>query len=163
MQQGIRTATSSSAATTRWRRRSSKSWRSAGARLSGSSTIRGRRHRGRPRRSGISRAAAVVCAGNDDAMNLEIALLARKANPNMRVVGAAGQRSAARGGGRRSSVLARSSTSPNWRRRRSSRHALAHTAHPVRGGRNQIPRVQAAEAPYDATLREIYADWRRWR
>ena len=29
---------------------------------------------------------AVVCAGDDDAVNLEIALLARKANPNVRVV-----------------------------------------------------------------------------
>src|SRR3984893_3397840 len=34
----------------------------------------------------VSHALAVVCAGDDDAVNLEIALLARKANPNMRVV-----------------------------------------------------------------------------
>jgi len=34
----------------------------------------------------VSHALAVVCAGDDDAMNLEIALLARKANPNVRVV-----------------------------------------------------------------------------
>ncbi len=34
----------------------------------------------------VSRALAVVCAGDDDAVNLEIALLARKANPNVRVV-----------------------------------------------------------------------------
>ena len=36
--------------------------------------------------AGIARAAAIVCAGNDDAMNLEIALLARRANPDVRVV-----------------------------------------------------------------------------
>src|ERR1035441_6495306 len=34
----------------------------------------------------VSHALAVVCAGDDDAMNLEIALLARKANPDVRVV-----------------------------------------------------------------------------
>ncbi len=34
----------------------------------------------------VSQALAVVCAGDDDARNLEIALLARKANPNVRVV-----------------------------------------------------------------------------
>jgi Trk K+ transport system NAD-binding subunit len=34
----------------------------------------------------VSHALAVVCAGDDDAVNLEIALLARKANPNLRVV-----------------------------------------------------------------------------
>jgi Trk K+ transport system NAD-binding subunit len=34
----------------------------------------------------VSQALAVVCAGDDDAVNLEIALLARKANPNVRVV-----------------------------------------------------------------------------
>ncbi|MGA9493723.1 MAG: NAD-binding protein [Mycobacterium sp.] len=34
----------------------------------------------------VSHALAVVCAGNDDARNLEIALLARKANPDVRVV-----------------------------------------------------------------------------
>jgi Trk K+ transport system NAD-binding subunit len=34
----------------------------------------------------VSHALAVVCAGDDDATNLEIALLARKANPNVRVV-----------------------------------------------------------------------------
>ena len=34
----------------------------------------------------VSHALAVVCAGDDDAVNLEIALLARKANPAVRVV-----------------------------------------------------------------------------
>jgi Trk K+ transport system NAD-binding subunit len=34
----------------------------------------------------VSHALAVVCAGDDDATNLEIALLARKANPDVRVV-----------------------------------------------------------------------------
>ena len=36
--------------------------------------------------AGLELADAVVCAGDDDARNLEIALLARKTNPNVRVV-----------------------------------------------------------------------------
>lgn len=34
----------------------------------------------------LARASAIVCAGHDDAKNLENALLARKTNPNLRVV-----------------------------------------------------------------------------
>ncbi|MGB6515848.1 MAG: NAD-binding protein, partial [Mycobacterium sp.] len=37
-------------------------------------------------RAEVAHAIAVVCAGDDDATNLEIALLARKANPHVRVV-----------------------------------------------------------------------------
>ena len=37
-------------------------------------------------RAEVTRAVAVVCAGDDDATNLEIALLARRANPKVRVV-----------------------------------------------------------------------------
>ena len=36
--------------------------------------------------AGVTEAMAVVCAGDDDAMNLEIALLSREANPDIRVV-----------------------------------------------------------------------------
>jgi len=36
--------------------------------------------------AGVHRARAVVCAGDDDAQNLEIALLARRFSPNVRVV-----------------------------------------------------------------------------
>ena len=36
--------------------------------------------------AGVHRARAVVCAGPNDAMNLEIALLARQYSPNVRVV-----------------------------------------------------------------------------
>ena len=36
--------------------------------------------------AGVAHALSVVCAGDDDATNLEIALLARNANPNVRVV-----------------------------------------------------------------------------
>ncbi|WP_264991346.1 NAD-binding protein, partial [Mycobacterium kiyosense] len=37
-------------------------------------------------RAGITQARAVVCAGSDDSVNLEVALLADKANPDIRVV-----------------------------------------------------------------------------
>jgi len=36
--------------------------------------------------AGVGAATAVICVGDDDAVNLEIALLARKANPGVRVV-----------------------------------------------------------------------------
>src|SRR6201998_4784714 len=36
--------------------------------------------------AGITRARAVICTGKNDATNLEIALLARQANPEVRVV-----------------------------------------------------------------------------
>src|ERR1700746_1531159 len=36
--------------------------------------------------AGVHRARAVVCAGPNDAVNLEIALLARQYSPNVRVV-----------------------------------------------------------------------------
>ncbi|BBY64873.1 NAD-binding protein [Mycolicibacterium helvum] len=36
--------------------------------------------------AGIATADAVICADDDDALNLEVALLARQANPNVRVV-----------------------------------------------------------------------------
>jgi len=37
-------------------------------------------------KAGVNHALAVVCAGDDDSINLEIALLARKASPEVRVV-----------------------------------------------------------------------------
>ena len=36
--------------------------------------------------AGVAAAQAVICADDDDDLNLEIALLARQANPNVRVV-----------------------------------------------------------------------------
>ncbi len=50
-------------------------------------------------RAEVAHALAVVCAGDDDATNLEIALLARKASPNRACGGTGGQRRAARSGG----------------------------------------------------------------
>lgn len=48
--------------------------------------LAGKQVNGELARAGIATATAVVCAGDDDAINLEIALLARRANPDVRVV-----------------------------------------------------------------------------
>src|ERR1700761_9745658 len=60
----------------------------AGARVSRmlDSELAGTRVKTELAQAGVDHAAAVVCAGDDDATNLEIALLARKANPGIRVV-----------------------------------------------------------------------------
>lgn len=105
---------------------------------------------------GITRALAVICAGNDDARNLEIALLARKANPDVRVVarlandvlrGAVGVDN---GPGAILDVAQLAAPSV-------VEACLAHTAHPFEAAGIQFL-VSGSEAPYDATLREIYAD-----
>ena len=49
----------------------------------------------------VADALAVVCAGDDDAANLEIALLARRANPSVRVVARLEGRDAVRKRGQR--------------------------------------------------------------
>lgn len=105
---------------------------------------------------GITRALAVICAGNDDARNLEIALLARKANPDVRVVarlandvlrGAVGVDN---GPGAILDVAQLAAPSV-------VEACLAHTAHPFEAAGIQFL-VSGSGAPYDATLREIYAD-----
>ena len=105
--------------------------------------------------AGVARALAVICAGNDDARNLEIALLARKANPNVRVVARLANE-VLRGGGRRQ----RPRRDPRCRRTGGAvgRRGMsgAHRA-PLRSGRHQIPRLGRG-GTLDATLREIYAD-----
>ena len=68
----------------------------------------------------LARASAIVCAGDDDAKNLEIALLARKTNPNVRVVARLGNNVL------RAAVAADNGPAPSWtsptsRHRRSSR------------------------------------------
>ena len=51
--------------------------------------------------AGVHRARAVVCVGPNDAVNLEIALLAREYQPECPRRRTSGQRRAARSGGRR--------------------------------------------------------------
>ncbi|MCV7426174.1 NAD-binding protein [Mycobacterium montefiorense] len=106
--------------------------------------------------AGIARAAAVVCAGDDDAINLEIALLARKANPNVRVVARLAndvlREAVADDNGPGAILDVAELAAPSV-----VEAALAHTAHPFEAAGIKFL-VAGAEAPYDATLREIYAD-----
>ncbi|MBO0883166.1 MAG: NAD-binding protein, partial [Mycobacterium sp.] len=104
----------------------------------------------------VTRAAAVVCAGNDDATNLEIALLARKANPDLAVVARL-----------TNDVLREAVTADNGPGAILNvadlaapsvvEACLAHTTHPFEVAGIKFV-VSGSEAPRDATLREIYDD-----
>jgi Trk K+ transport system NAD-binding subunit len=104
----------------------------------------------------FARASAIVCAGANDARNLEIALLAREANPNVRVVARLANnvlREAVGIGNGPGAILdvadlAASSVVEACR---------SQTTHPFEAAGIEFV-VSGAEAPYSATLREIYAD-----
>jgi Trk K+ transport system NAD-binding subunit len=106
--------------------------------------------------AGVHRARAVVCAGPDDAVNLEIALLAREYCPNVRVVARLsnevlrGAVDAVSGPGAILDVadLAAPSVVEAVLSRNAHQFATAGLEFVVWGG----------EAPRDGTLREIYAD-----
>jgi Trk K+ transport system NAD-binding subunit len=106
--------------------------------------------------AGVDRALAVVCAGGDDATNLEIALLARKANPDVRVVARLANdvlRTAMATDKRPGAILdVADLAAPSV-----VEACLAHTAHPFEAAGIEFV-VSGAEAPRDATLREIYGD-----
>ena len=107
-------------------------------------------------RADFTRASAVVCAGANDARNLEIALLARKFNPNVRVVARLandvlrGAVNADNGPGAILDVADLAAPSV-------VEACLAQTTHPFEAAGIQFV-VSGTEAPYHATLREIYAD-----
>ncbi len=106
--------------------------------------------------AGVAHADAVVCAGDDDATNLEIALLARKANPDVRVVARLANdvlRAAVAADNGAGAILdVADLAAPSV-----VEACLAHTAHPfeVAGIKFVVWRTQA---PRDGTLREIYGD-----
>src|ERR1700730_16379725 len=106
--------------------------------------------------AGIARARAVICAGDDDATNLEIALLARKANPGVRVVARLANdvlRTAMAADKRPGAILdVAELAAPSV-----VEACLAHTAHPFEAAGIKFV-VSGAEAPREATLREIYGD-----
>lgn len=106
--------------------------------------------------AGIARAAAIICAGDDDATNLEIALLARKANPSVRIVARLandvlrGAVAADNGPGAILDVADLAAPSV-------VEACLAHTTHPIEAaGINFV--VSDAEVSHYGTLREIYGD-----
>ena len=106
--------------------------------------------------AGVDQALAVICAGADDAINLEIALLARKANPNVRVVARLAndvlREAVAANSGPGATLDVADLAAPSV-----VEACLAQTTHPFEAAGIEFV-VSCAEAPYDATLREIYAD-----
>nr|WP_082948043.1 MULTISPECIES: NAD-binding protein [unclassified Mycobacterium] len=107
-------------------------------------------------RAGVATASAVVCAGDDDATNLEIALLARKANPNIRVVARVANdvlREAVAADEGPSAILGVADLAGAA----VVEACLARTTHPFEvAGIDFV--AFGAEAPFDASLREIYGD-----
>ena len=106
--------------------------------------------------AGVAHALSVVCAGDDDATNLEIALLARNANPNVRVVARLANdvlREAVADGNDPGEVLdVADLAAPSV-----VEACLASNTHPFEASGIKFV-VSDAEAPHDGTLREIYGD-----
>lgn len=106
--------------------------------------------------AGVHRARAVVCAGPNDAINLEIALLAREYSPNVRVVARLANDvlheavAAVNGPGAILDVADLAAPSV-------VEAVLSRNAHQFETAGIEFV-VWGAEAPYDGTLREIYAD-----
>jgi Trk K+ transport system NAD-binding subunit len=106
--------------------------------------------------AGVADAQAVICADDDDELNLEIALLARQANPNVRVVARLANsvlREAMaqdNGPGAILDVADLAATSV-------VEACLARTTHTISvAGIDFV--VSGADAPHNGTLREIYGD-----
>jgi Trk K+ transport system NAD-binding subunit len=104
----------------------------------------------------ISEALAVVCAGDDDAANLEIALLARRSNPSVRVVARLANdvlRAAVAADNGPGAILdVAELTAPSV-----VEACLAHRTHPFEAAGTQFL-VSGSEVPRPGTLREIYGD-----
>lgn len=106
--------------------------------------------------AGVHRARAVVCAGPNDAENLEIALLAREHSPSVRIVARLGNDvlrgavDAVNGPGAILDVAELATPSV-------VEAVLSRNAHHFEAAGIEFV-VWGAEAPHDGTLREIYAD-----
>jgi Trk K+ transport system NAD-binding subunit len=102
----------------------------------------------------IETARAVICASGDDALNLEVALLARRANPHVRVVARLANsvlRQAMSGGNGPGAVLDIADlAAPSV-----VEALLGRTEHTIPVGRVNFV-VSGAASPRDGTLREIY-------
>jgi Trk K+ transport system NAD-binding subunit len=107
-------------------------------------------------RAGIADAEAVICADDDDDLNLEIALLARQANPNVRVVARLANTvlrlAMAEGNGPGAILDVADLAAPSV-----VEACLSRTTHTISvAGIDFV--VSGTEAPRDATLREMYGD-----
>jgi Trk K+ transport system NAD-binding subunit len=106
--------------------------------------------------AGIAGALAIICAGDDDATNLEIALLARKANPAVRIVARLANdvlRAAVAADNGPGAILdVAELAAPSV-----VEACLAHNMHPFEAAGIKFV-VSGTEAPRNATLREIFGD-----
>jgi Trk K+ transport system NAD-binding subunit len=106
--------------------------------------------------AGVVRATAVICAGDDDATNLEIALLARKANSTARVVARVAndvlREAVATDNGPGAILDVAELAAPAV-----VEACLAHTTHPFEAAGIKFA-VTGSEAPREATLRELHGD-----
>jgi Trk K+ transport system NAD-binding subunit len=106
--------------------------------------------------AGVHRARAVVCAGPNDAVNLEIALLARQYSPNVRVVARLAndvlREAVAAVNGPGAILDVAELATPSL-----VEAVLSRNAHQFDTAGIEFV-VWGAEAPYEGTLREIYAD-----
>jgi Trk K+ transport system NAD-binding subunit len=106
--------------------------------------------------AGIAEAQAVICADDDDALNLEMALLARRANPNARVVArlanAVLREAMAEGNGPGAVLDVADLTAPSV-----VEACLARTTHTILIAGVEFV-ISGTEARRDATLREMYGD-----
>jgi len=107
-------------------------------------------------RAEVARAIAVVCAGDADATNLEIALLARRANPNVRVVARLTndvlRAAVADDNGPGAIFNVAELAAPAV-----VEACLSHTTHPFEAAGIKFV-ASGSEVPRDGSLREIYGD-----
>ncbi len=104
----------------------------------------------------VASAAAIVCAGDDDAINLEIALLARQVNPTVRVVTRLAntvlRAAVAQDNGPGAVLDVADLAAPSV-----VEACLARTTHTISvAGVDFV--ISGTEAPRDATLREMFGD-----
>ncbi len=105
---------------------------------------------------GVADAEAIVCADDDDALNLEIALLARQANPHVRVVARLAntvlREAMAQDNGPGAILDVADLAAPSV-----VEACLARTTHAISvAGIDFV--VSETDAPHDASLREMYGD-----
>src|SRR6201999_4307853 len=106
--------------------------------------------------AGVANAEAVICADDDDNLNLEVALLARQANPNVRVVARLAnsvlREAMAQDNGPGAILDIADLAAPSV-----VEACLARTTHTISvAGIDFV--VSGTDAPRDGTLREIYGD-----
>ena len=106
--------------------------------------------------AGVADAAAVICADDDDALNLEIALLARELNSTVRIVARLAnsvlREAVALGNGPGAVLDVADLAAPSV-----VEACLARTTHTISAAGTEFV-VSGTDAPRDGTLREIYGD-----